>query len=64
MSKTGTFHVISGLYHDFPNYIFLGDFDASKVFKGHFSCSLRKADLKTCVTALNLEFFCLTFFTW
>ena len=28
MSKTGTFHVISGLYRDFPNFIFLTDFDA------------------------------------
>ena len=30
MSKTGTFHVISGLYRDFPNFCFLTDFDASK----------------------------------
>ena len=26
------FHVISGLYRDFPNFIFLTDFDASKMF--------------------------------
>ena len=36
MSKTGTFHVISGLYRDFPNYIFLTDFDASKGVLGSF----------------------------
>ena len=30
VSKTGTFHVISGLYRDFPIFIFLTDFDASK----------------------------------
>ena len=30
MSKTGTFDVISGLYRDFPNFVFLTDFDASK----------------------------------
>ena len=29
MSKTATFHVISGLYRGFPNFIFLTDFDAS-----------------------------------
>ena len=36
MSKTGTFHVISGLYRDFPNFIFLTDFDASKSVLGSF----------------------------
>ena len=36
MSKTGTFHVISGLYRDFPNYIFLTGFDASKGVLGSF----------------------------
>ena len=35
MSKTGTFHVISGLYRDFPNF-FLTDFDASKSVLGSF----------------------------
>ena len=34
------------------------------VFLGHFSRSLRKSDLKTCIAALNHDFFCLTFFTW
>ena len=36
MSKTGTFHVISGLDRDFPNFIFLTDFDASKSVLGSF----------------------------
>ena len=35
-----------------------------KVFEGHFSRSLWKSDLKTCIAALNHEIFCLTFFTW
>ena len=29
MSKTDTFHLISGIYRDFPICIFLTDFDAS-----------------------------------
>ena len=36
MSKTGTFHVISGLYRDFPNFIFWPIFDASKSVLGSF----------------------------
>ena len=48
----------------FSELCFLTDFDASKVFWGHFSRSLRKSDLKTCIAALNQYFFCLTFFTW
>ena len=32
MSKTGTFHDISGLNRDFPNFVFLTGFDASKSF--------------------------------
>ena len=35
MWKTDTFHVISGLYRDFPNF-FLTDFDASKSVIGSF----------------------------
>ena len=35
-----------------------------KCFRVIFSRSLRKSDLKTCIAALNHEFFCLTFFTW
>ena len=63
MSKTGTFHVISGLHRDFPNFIFLADFDASKsVFRVIFSRSLLKSDLKTCIAALNHEFFLLDLF--
>ena len=36
MSKTGIFHVISGLYRAFPNFIFLTDFDASESVLGSF----------------------------
>ena len=38
-----------------------------KVFKGHFSRSLRKFDQKTCIAALNHEIFLLDLFylvTW
>ena len=35
MLKTGTFHVISGLYRDFP-FFFCTDFDASKSVLGSF----------------------------
>ena len=44
--KKGTFQVISGLHRDFPNFIFLTDFDAAKGVLGSFSRSLRKSDLK------------------
>ena len=33
-----------------------------KVFKGRFSRSLRKSDLKTCIAALNHEIFLLDLF--
>ena len=36
MSKTGTFHVISGLYRDFSEFCFLTDLDASKSVLGSF----------------------------
>ena len=36
VKKTSTFHVISGLDRDFPNFIFLTDFDASKSVLGSF----------------------------
>ena len=36
MSKTGTFHVISGLYRDFPNFYFFADFNDSKSVLGSF----------------------------
>ena len=58
------FHVISGLYHNFPNFIFWPILMLQKVFYGHFSRFLRKSDLKTCIAALSYEIFCLTFFTW
>ena len=32
MSKTGTFHVISGLYRDFPNFVFWPILTLQKVF--------------------------------
>ena len=62
MSKTGTFYVISGLYRDFPNFIFSPILMLQKVFQGHFSRSLRKSDLKTCIAALNHEIFLLDLF--
>ena len=46
----------------FSEFCFLTDFDASKsVLGSFFSRSLRKSDLKTCIAALNHDFFCLTF---
>ena len=47
----------------FSEFCFLTDFDASKSVLGSFLRSLRKYDLKTCIAALNHDFFCLTFFT-
>ena len=67
MSKTGTFHVISGLYRDFPNFVFLPILTLQKVFKGHFSRSLRKSGIKTCIAALNHDIFLFDLFhpvTW
>ena len=44
---------------------FLTDFDASKsVLGSFFSRYLRKSDLKTCIAALNHDFFVWPFFTW
>ena len=60
--KNRHFHVISGLPW-FSELYFLTDFDASKVFYGHFSRSLRKYDLKTYIAPLNNEFFAWPFFT-
>ena len=67
MSKTGIFHVISGLYRDFPNFVFWPILTLQKVFQGHFSRSLRKSDLKTCIAALNHNIFLFDLFhlvTW
>ena len=48
----------------FSEFVFLTDFAASKSVLGSFSRILRKSDLKTCIAALNHDFFfCLTFFT-
>ena len=41
----------------FSKFCFLTDFDASKSVLGSFSRSLRKSDLKTCIAALNHDFF-------
>ena len=57
MSKTDTFHIISGLYRDFLNFMFWPILTLHKVLEGHFSRILRKSDLKTCIAALNHEFF-------
>ena len=53
MSKTSTFHVISGLYRDFPNFVFWPIWTLKNCVSVIFSRSLRKADLKTCIAALN-----------
>ena len=36
--------------------LFLTDFDVTKSVQGHCSRSMRKSDLKTCITALNTDF--------
>ena len=36
MSKTGTFHLNSGIYRDFPNVNFRPTLTLQKVFKGYF----------------------------
>ena len=59
--KKDTFHVISELYCDFPNFILWPILTLQKVSYGHFSRSLRTSDLKACIAALNHEIFCLTF---
>ena len=41
----------------FSEFCFLTDSDASKSVSGSFSRSLRKYDLKTCIAALNHDFF-------
>ena len=53
--KTGTFHVISGLYRDLPNFIFWQILTLQKVFKGFFAF-FEKIWPKTCITALNPDF--------
>ena len=59
MSKIDTFHVISGLYGDFPNFIFT-DIDASNSVLGSFFAfffCVRKSDLKhVSITDLNPDF--------
>ena len=48
-------------------YFFWPILTLQKVFWGHFSRSLWKSDIITCIAALNHEIFCLTFFhlvTW
>ena len=49
----------------FSEFYFLTNFDASKsVLGSFFAFFAKKTDLKTCIAALNHDFFCLTFFTW
>ena len=64
--KNRHFDVISGLYRDFPNCIFLTDFYASKSVLGSFFAFFVKTDLKTCITALNPDFLDCLFYlvTW
>ena len=64
MSKTGTFHVISGLYRDFPNFVFWPIFDASESVLGSFFAFFAKIWLKNMYRSSKSRFFCLTFFTW
>ena len=57
----------SRLYRDFPNFVFWPTLTFQKVLQGHFSRSLRKFDLKTCIAALNSDFFLFDLFylvTW
>ena len=44
-------------YRDFPDFIFSLILMFQKVFKGHFSRSVRKSDLYTCIAAPNPDFF-------
>ena len=54
--KTSTFTSFRDLLR-FSQFYFSTDFDDSKSVIGSFFVSLRKPDLKTCITALNLDFF-------
>ena len=56
MSKTGTFHLNSGIYRDFPNVNFRPTLTLQKVFKGYFRVLCENSDLKTCIAALNPDF--------
>ena len=47
----------------FSEFCFLTDFDASKSVLGSFFAFFVKIWPKTCIAALNHNFFCLTFFT-
>ena len=67
MSKNRYFSRHFGTLPWFSEFYFLTDFDASKVFYGHFSRSLRKSDPKTCIAGLNHDIFLLDLFylmTW
>ena len=49
---------------DFPIFIFWPSLIFQKVFLGHFACSLRKVDVKTCITVSYHDFLGgLAFFT-
>ena len=62
MSKTGTFTS----FRVFTVILFLTGFDDSESVLGSFFTSLRKSDLKTCIAALNPDFFIDLFYlvTW
>ena len=62
--KQGTFHLISGLYRYFTNFIFWPILTLQKVFYRHFSSSLRKCGLKTCIRSSKSPDFFFYFFTW
>ena len=67
MSKTGTFHVISRLYRDFPNFVFWPILTLQKVFRVIFRVLCEITDRKTCIAALNHEFYLFDLFhlvTW
>ena len=50
-------HVERNQICPFSLFLFLTDFNLSKVFLGHFSCSLLKVDLKTCIAVPYHDFF-------
>ena len=65
MSKTGTFHVISGLYRDFPNFVFWPILMLQKSVLGSFFAFFAKIWPKNMYrSSKSRKKICLTFFTW
>ena len=65
MSKTGTFHVISGLNRDFPNFFFFADLDVSKSVLGSFFAFFAKIWPKNMYrTSKSRNFLFDLFLTW